>query len=175
MDPGDAVEVRFTKWGGLPHWEATATLLGTDAHGRWLGAPAGTVFERPGVRVVLDQDAVMLVPDDDGFVASFYAPGGSSWCQTYVDITTVPVVGPGGPGGPVCAVDLDLDVVRTWDGEVLVDDEDEFELHRDLLGYPDHLVAHARASCEAVLAAVTAGLPPYDGTATSWLDRVAAP
>ena len=42
-------------------------------------------------------------------------------------------------------VDLDLDVVLTRDGDLLLDDEDEFDQHRVTLGYPDDLVAAGTA------------------------------
>jgi hypothetical protein len=37
-------------------------------------------------------------------------------------------------------------------------------------GYPDHVIAGARASCEAVLAAVRGGHAPYDGSSARWLE-----
>jgi uncharacterized protein len=38
-----------------------------------------------------------------------------------------------------------------------------------LYGYPAEVVAAARASCDALVRAVHAGLPPYDGTHQRWL------
>ena len=84
------------------------------------------------------------------------------------------------------AVDLDLDVIRLpdplppveqrpWDvppagpGETFVDDEDEFAEHQVAYGYPADVVAGAQASCDALVAAVRAGLPPYDGAHERWL------
>ena len=54
-----------------------------------------------------------------------------------------------------------------------MDDEDEFAEHTVSLGYPDDVVAAARRSADAVLAAVRAGAAPYDGSHRAWLDRVA--
>jgi hypothetical protein len=147
------------KWPDRPHWEHDAVSLGSDEHGEWLGAPSGTAMSRPGVAFVSDQPHVTLVPRDEAFMATFYAPGGTSHCDVYVDITTVPVRTP----DAVTAVDLDLDVVRGWSGRVWVDDEDEFADHRVRWSYPGEVVRLAVASCEAVRAAVQAGHPPYDG------------
>ena len=66
--PGEPVRVAFTKWGGRPHWEYDARLLGTDEHGTWLGARAGTTLRRPGVTIDAPQHFVTLVPDAGGFV-----------------------------------------------------------------------------------------------------------
>ena len=57
-------------------------------------------------------------------------------------------------------------------GEVFVDDEDEFAEHRVAFGYPDDVVAAAQGTCDELVAAVRAGLPPYDGTHLRWLTRL---
>ena len=59
---GDAVRVVMTKWGGRPHWEFDATLLGSDEHGDWLGIVRGTVMRRPGATYVAPTHQVGLVP-----------------------------------------------------------------------------------------------------------------
>ena len=161
----------MTKWGRRPHWEFTATFLGSDRHGDWLGIPAGTTMTRPGATYVAPVDQVGLAPApgpdaDRGWLATFHATGGP--VRVYVDITTPPVW----DGGLLRAVDLDLDVVRGHAGRVWVDDEDEFAEHRLRFGYPDDLVGAAAASCERVHAAVEAEVPPFDGTAETWLARV---
>jgi protein associated with RNAse G/E len=159
-----ALRVVARKWPDLPHWEHDAVLLGEDAHGRWVGAPAGTVMSRPGVEFVTGSAQVSLLPLDEPFVATFYGTGGA--VDVYVDISTVPVW----DDDRVSAIDLDLDVVRGWTGRVWVDDEDEFAAHRVSLGYPDDVVALATRSCDAVLGAVRSGHPPYDGeTGRRWL------
>lgn len=55
------------------------------------------------------------------------------------------------------AIDLDLDVFEMMDGRVVLDDEDEFAEHIDQLGYPDDVIAAARAEADLVLAEVRAG------------------
>jgi len=157
----------FEKWGGHPHWEADALRLGHDEHGTWLGFPVGSTFSRPGATFDTTYLQVTLVPDAP-FVASFYAPGGGTPCDVYVDITTVPERGT----SLVRAVDLDLDVLRGWTGRVWVDDEDEFAEHRQRFGYPEDVVALAVASCDQVRGAVTGGGPPFDGTAARWMQHL---
>ena len=182
--PGSDVRVEMGKWGDRPHWQFTAVHLGADEHGEWLGTPAGTRHHRPGAEFRSGVDTVTLAPWGGWFLATFHRPG--IWCDTYVDIAT-----PSRWDGDVLrAVDLDLDVVRLadplpedsraiaraegrTDGEVYVDDEDEFAEHQVTLGYPADVVAAARASCAAVLADVRTGTGPFDGTAARWLDRLA--
>ena len=179
--PGTPVRCEMTKWGGRPHWQFAGVHLGSDEHGEWLGFPRGTHNHRPGYEFHSDVDAVTLVPTGGWYAATFHAPG--IWCDLYVDIAT-----PGEWDGTVLrAVDLDLDVIRmavtlpatlgsrrlAAAGEVFVDDEDEFAEHQVAFGYPADVVEAAQTSCEAVLAAVRAGHPPYDGTHRRWLDELA--
>ena len=172
-EPGARVRVVMTKWGGRPHWEFEATLLGSDQHGDWVGLPGGTFFARPGSEYVAPVDQVGLVPapgpdEDRGWMATFHARGGP--VRVYVDMTTPPVW----DGTVLRAVDLDLDVVRDATGRVWIDDEDEFAQHRALYGYPDEVARLAMTSCDRVQAAVRDHLAPYDGSAAAWLARVAA-
>lgn len=160
----------FAKWGGRPHWEYDALRLGEDDHGTWLGVPAGTLMTRPGAEFSADVHQVVLLPHS-AYVATFYAPGGTAPCDTYVDVSTVPVE----DDGRVTTFDLDLDVVRGWTGRVWVDDEDEFADHRVRFGYPDELVRLATASCGAVQAQVAAGTGPFaPGLGRAWLSRLAS-
>ena len=151
----------MTKWGARPHWEMDAVYLGTDEHGDWIGFPLGTFMSRPGFEFVTTNHQVGLVPAA-GWLATFHGPGGV--VNTYVDMTTIPVW----DGSVVRTVDLDLDVIERLDGTVFVDDEDEFEEHQVLYGYPPEIVALAAATRDTVLAAVSDRLPPFDGAATPW-------
>ncbi len=162
METGTAVRVALSKWGDRPHWEFGARFLGSDEHGDWIGVPTATRMVRPGAEFVSSTDQVCLVPRDSGWIATFHAPG--FLVLTYVDMTTVPVW-----DGPVVrAVDLDLDVVKTAEGRVYVDDEDEFAEHRVAYRYPPHVVALAETSRDEVLAAVVHEHEPFGTHAERW-------
>jgi hypothetical protein len=163
---GTSLRVAFTKWGGRPHWSADGVLLlGVDEHGTWLGQWPGTHYERPGMAFETEGHQVMLLPRERGFAATFYEPAGALQYRLYVDITTVPLVF----DGEVCAVDLDLDVLQSFEGELLVDDEDEFENHRVRYGYPPEVVASARAECDRVVEEVRSGAAIFsEAVAGQW-------
>jgi hypothetical protein len=166
--PGDLVRIEMTKWGDRPHWQIPATWLGSDEHGDWLGIPAGTLMVRPGREAIAEFDQVGLVPsaelppDRRGWLPTFHRAPSHIW--VYVDMTTPPVW----DGSSIRAVDLDLDVIRGREGDVVVDDEDEFEQHQVELGYPAEIIALAEATRDRVRAAILAEEPPYDGSHERW-------
>jgi len=166
------VQLIFTKWGDQPHWHIPTEPLGEDDHGVWLGVPEGTVMWRPGVRVETDYAAVILVPKNSPFVAMFMdrvpGPEEPNPPVVYVDMTTVPIF----DAETISAVDLDLDVIRRYDGTVFIDDEDEFTEHRELYGYPVDVVELAEGSCRDVVAGLTARTAPWGGQAERWLAAV---
>lgn len=160
------VRVRMAKWDGSPHWTYETVVLGEDAHGLWLGSPTGTRFERPGASYAQSRPRLHLV-SDDWCLPSFQEPG--TPYEVYVDIATPPDL----DSGELHAFDLDLDVVRGPSGRTWVDDEDEFATHRVAMSYPPRVVERATETCERVRAAVQARVPPYDGTAGAWMERLA--
>jgi protein associated with RNAse G/E len=175
MTSGEAVAVRFTKWDGGPHWEMDGRYLGADEHGHWVGARPPVMLERPGRSVAEERHLVGLFPHDGWFAVTFYErtePVLPEHVELYVDITTVPRWERTSAGMTVRMVDLDLDVYRTWTGEVVVDDEDEFAEHRVSLGYPDDVIRAAERSCAAVAVAVSAREEPF-GTGAAWFAKLA--
>jgi hypothetical protein len=164
-DPGDVVQVRFTKWGGGRHWEFPVTVLGTDDHGVWGGGAAGTWLSRPANTFESRYRWVTLFPHDRPWSASFYEPGHPD-TDVYVDMTSVPVW----DGAVVSLIDLDLDVILLVDGCLVLDDEDEFEEHRSALGYPSEVVDLARSSADEVLTAVGEGHEPFLTVGPGWLE-----
>jgi hypothetical protein len=170
--PADPVRLELTKWGDRPHWAFTAWWLGSDRHGDWIGIPRGTPMDRPGAHYEPPVPQIGLVPSSDlpdderGWLATFHDAPSHIW--VYVDMTTPPVW----DGATIRAVDLDLDVIRGRDGDVVVDDEDEFAEHRVAFGYPDEVIALAEASRDRVRAAILGEHAPYDGSHESWLRRL---
>jgi hypothetical protein len=164
------VRVRTRKWGDRPHWEFDAVRLGADAHGHWVGVPAGTWLERPGAGFHATSDHVVLIPYDAWWVATLYGDDPARPVDVYVDIST--------PSewsldeSAVTTTDLDLDVIKGPSGRIWVDDEDEFAEHRVSYRYPADVVEAAVRSCEEVMAAVTEGTGPFDGVHLGWIARL---
>ena len=91
--------------------------------------------------------------------------------EVYVDIATPSAW----DGTTVTCVDLDLDVARQVDGQVLVADEDEFAEHRESLGYPDDVVRRATDALRWAREALASAGAPFRRLAPRWfaaLDEV---
>jgi hypothetical protein len=161
---GSTLSVVFRKYDGSLHWHYPMTVLGEDEHGIWLGAPTGTPLRKG------DGPAR---PAPGGFIT---LAGAGAWSMpiwntvgrwaSYVDICSPVEV----TGGRVEAVDLDLDVVATWEGAVSVLDEDELTEHTALFGYPPEIVERARLEADVVRRRMEAGIEPFATAGARWLD-----
>jgi len=167
---GETVQVLYGKWGGGRHYEFTMSRLGEDEHGVWLGAPPRTTIWRPGATFPSSTEWVTCFARAAGWTASFY-PREEHDMAAYVDITTPPSWSRDEERGldVVAMVDLDLDVVLRVNGELLIDDADEFEEHRQSLGYPKDVVAVAESTTAAVFASIAAGDEPFPSVGQAWL------
>jgi uncharacterized protein len=164
------VDCDFRKWGDAAHWRFPTTLLGRDEHGTWLGNTPPTPYTGPRGAGEWTHAFAILVPEDAWWVASFNAR--AAWKTTdveiYVDVTTVPTWL---DQTHMTAIDLDLDVIRRFDGHVYIDDEDEFEEHRVKFDYPDDVVAQALRTTAELVQALEPGREPFGEAGRRWLEK----
>lgn len=164
--------VSYLKWPTELHYRARMVFLGEDSAGVWMGNRRGAMIERPGkVAGHSSQDSVTLFPRGAGWSSRWYSARGvdgraAMYC-CYVDVTTPPEITP----TDIRLVDLDLDVAKTWDGEVVLLDEDEFTRNRLIRDYPLDVVRRALRTAETTRSALTHGWFPFDGAADPYLDR----
>jgi uncharacterized protein len=145
MSPGGAVLFDWRKWPDAPYRSTTMIRLGEDDHGTWLFAPRGTVstYAERGSSP-LPVSFLTLVPSGDRWwIATWMRDNDEIDIDLYVDVVHPPQWV---SSGHVRIVDLDLDVVRTRSGDVVLADEDELELHSQTLGYPAGVVDGARTA-----------------------------
>lgn len=164
--PGDEIRQRYRKFDGSPHWRFDSVYLGSDEFGRWVGGRPGDVFARPGRTFTADAHYVTLIPTA-GWVATFNDPSSEVHSQIYVDVMSVPEWS----GHEVRAVDLDLDVVRRFTGEVRIDDEDEFAAHLREFSYPPELIDRARRTADWLLDAIRDRQEPFGSVGMDWLSH----
>ncbi len=158
----DAIHVRYAKWDGALHWHFDARLVDRDDHGTWLLVEPGTAYRRGEEPERIDEHGfVLLIPETGWWSAYFNAvPRRSSRHLVYIDINSAARW----DGNTVSLIDLDLDVTLSPDGEVRLIDEDEFEAHQGLYGYPRDIIEKTRQTATQVFDAISRGDEPF-GTA----------
>jgi uncharacterized protein len=82
---------------------------------------------------------------------------GCSLALWYCNITTPPTL----EGGELNYVDLDLDVAVRPDGFIELLDQDEFDLHQRMYGYPDEVIQEAERAAEEVAEMARRGSFPF--------------
>lgn len=162
------VTVQFLKNPDILHWGFEAVWLGEDEYGRWIALPEGSKRWKGELEVhPAAGDAVFCAPYDGWW--HLHYNGTRSRFSHFVDIATPPRwVSP----DRYEMVDLDLDVTRNQDGEVAVEDEDEFEIHQVRYGYSEEMIERARTEKEWVVEALRRRAEPFFEVAASWLMRV---
>ena len=164
----DRVLVDWRKWPDTAYRQTVMVRLGEDDHGTWLFAARGTATSYAGHDPApLPVDFLTLVPSGPAsWIATWMSGNDEIDIDLYVDIV---LPARWSTRDHLEVVDLDLDVIRRRNGEVILDDEDELELHATTLGYPSHVVATARATAAEVLGAVRDGRTPFGRPPDRWL------
>ena len=159
----DVVHIDFRKWDGSRHWQFAMRRLGEDDHGLWLWSPPGSDMQRGNEPMRKSERVnVKLIPDNKWWTAIWSA---GHDVDVYVDIITPPTWN----GSTVTMVDIDLDVMRRTDGRVSIEDEDEFDLHRVQMQYPERLIDTARATTAKIALAVEARHEPFGSVGDEWM------
>jgi len=163
------VRVIYRKYDGSLHWHMRLARLGEDEHGVWLGAPAGSQAQRGAEpAITFDQAYVLLIPAGQArwTLSCNAAP---AWTELYIDITT-PVRWT--DQDTVEMIDMDLDVIRYFDGSAKILDEDEFAEHQVRYRYPVAEIEAAERTAAEVLRAVQQYQEPFAEAGRGWLTRI---
>jgi protein associated with RNAse G/E len=165
--PNETVRVVYTKYDGSAHRDYPARRFETDEIGTWLGVTRGTPSVYHGRPSIEQIPFVLVIPHHAWWTGMFNPPPRTS--EIYCDITTPARW----EGDTVHIIDLDLDVVRRRDSELVeLRDEDEFAEHRELFGYPEDLVVEARAAAEKLMVALGDGSEPFASRYQKFLHEV---
>lgn len=172
LEPGQLVVARNRKWNGKAHWVVPGRYLGEDRHGWWIFQGTNEFCSRPGAAFYTESDAVLLVPRTGDWVATFYDDANPNHVRVYVDLAVAhewtdirPAV------TEFHVIDMDLDVIRTSDRGVFIDDQDEFAEHKLAMNYPAPLVESIQAAADQLYQAVKAQQAPFDGTDVEWFTK----
>jgi len=169
---GDFVVARAWKYDGGAHWVVPGRYLGADHHGHWVLQPKGSLVSRPGAAFHAASDAVCLFPHEGDWVGTFYDEHHPDRLRVYLDVSLNLGWRPLRPAGwEFNSIDMDLDVVGTADGSVLLDDEDEFAEHAQLMAYPPEIVERMRSAAAELLDRVRDGADPFGAGLEAWFAR----
>lgn len=168
MATGDEVLFDWRKWPETPYRSTPMTRLGQDKHGTWFFAPRGAAasYANHGPTPLPVSFLTLLPAGKHWWIATWMRDNHAIDIDLYVDI-----VHPPRWVSPACVriVDLDLDVIRRPNGDVVLDDEDDLELHAQTLAYPPELVDGARTAADTVLRAVAAFASPFARPPARWV------
>jgi uncharacterized protein len=166
MEP---VVVQYYKNPDVLHWGFVGYLVGEDQYGRWVGLPRGSErWKGETPQPPTGDDAVLCFPYEGWWTLHYNGPARP--VTHFVDITTQPVMA----DGRMEMIDLDLDLLVMDGGSVLVEDEDEFELHQVVLRYSPEMIQRAIAETKRIEADLLDGEEPFFGVAARWLQVVAS-
>lgn len=176
---GASVAAKYVKHPSTPHWRHDPMfVLGEDEHGIWLGGTERTFLkkgevdpptDRSEAGFFVDDPFVQLVVPEGWWTLIFNGPDRPpERISHYVDIVTPPEFGP----AEVRWVDLDLDIIRQANGDLFVDDEDEFLAHIDLLDYPPMWVDRARSEAARIYLAMERSDEPFGAVCEAWWRRL---
>lgn len=166
---GELIVSRNRKFDGKAHWVVPGRYLGEDQFGHWIFQGTGEFISRPGAALYTGSDAILLIPHQGDWVATFYDDAHPDGVELYIDLAIdffwkrirPSVV-------EFHMIDMDLDVVRSKRRGLYIDDEDEFAEHSLLMKYPAELHTRLQNECAALFAEVKARKAPFDGRDGTW-------
>lgn len=163
------VTVQFFKKPDILHWGFEGSYLGEDQFGTWIALPEGSQrWKGDGDIRPTKEDAVLCAPHH-GWWHWHYTGDGSVNYAGFIDICTPPVwVGE----SRYEMIDLDLDVGLKPNGDVVIEDEDEFEEHQVIYSYPPAMVQRAVEETQMIAESLRLRDEPFFAVSERWLSEV---
>ncbi len=158
---GRKIVVRSQKYDGTPRDEYEATLLDRQGSLVRIVVPRGTLVyggDKRRIEEATDTSTELYFTDRWYNVWHFDAARAPHWNLWYANVSL-----PATFDGEVLQwVDLDIDLRQYGDGSIVVLDEDEFEVNRRAMSYPDDVVEQALAARDEMLRLAETGAFPFD-------------
>jgi hypothetical protein len=159
----NGIYVNYRKWPDTLHWHFTVYPLGNDVHGAWFYLPDGAVVQKGSGTPQTSRTSIMLLPAHSRWVA-YWNTDKTKPHELYIDVIKLIKA----DSIEIAMIDLDLDVARTWEGQVEILDRDEFELHRKVLQYPKDVAEQAEGTVELLANLVRNGEEPFGVIGDTW-------
>ena len=162
------VHIDFRKWVSHRHWQFTMNWLDQDEWGTWLWTPPGSSAQRGAEPPqTFNHLNVKLISPGDWWTA-IWNDGGRY--DLYIDVITPAAIS----ADIVTMIDLDLDLVRTVDGAVTIQDEDEFADHQVRYRYSEYLIDRAVSATHGLKPKLEAREEPFGDVGDRMMARAKA-
>ncbi len=157
--------IHSTKYNGSQHYHFESEIISiTDREFRFYNRPGDPFDCYRGKLVSKSHSLRIFYPDRPWNVMVRWYP---DWRfeEFYVNIASLPTW----DGLALNWVDLDLDIIfSAGKNEPMLDDAEEFEIHKKKWNYPETLVAQCWRSVEEVWGMMKSQAHPFDLVTTSW-------
>jgi protein associated with RNAse G/E len=157
--PGPLWRLNVYKYDGRLHITLPLYLMDDDGTRLWMRTPVGGEINHltRGKSWAITRPSDMFFWREQWY--NVYVNYDESWQfrNYYCNVGLPPEI----RDGEIAYVDLDLDVQIWADGRMMILDEDEFEEHRVLFGYPEAVQQSAQDTVEDILARWRAGAEPF--------------
>lgn len=155
-EAGERALLRATKFDGSAHWIQPFRVVSDDGNLLITEYRARTPIFTSRGEFRSPYNSLVYFWRDRWFNVFRLARPGCELALWYCNITTPPTY----QDGQIGYIDLDLDVAVRPEGVIELLDEDEFEEHQELYGYPPEIIAEARsAAAEVTSLALEGGFP----------------
>jgi len=146
--PGTRLLLRATKYDGKPHWIQPLRVRSDDGNLLIADYRARTPIRTSRGEFRSPYDSRVYFWRDRWYNVFRLSRPGCPTALWYCNVTTPPEL----DGCTLGYIDLDLDVAVRPNGCIRRLDEDEFELHQEKYGYPDHVIAQAQRAADELVA-----------------------
>lgn len=157
-EAGDNALLRATKFDGSAHWIQPFRVVSDDGNLLITEYRARTPIFTSRGEFRSPYNSLVYFWRDRWFNVFRLARPGCELALWYCNVTTPPTY----QDGQIGYIDLDLDVAVRPEGLIELLDEDEFEEHQALYGYPPEVIAEARAAAAQVESLAREGGFPFN-------------
>lgn len=154
--PGSRALLRAIKYDGTAHWIQPFQVVSDDGNLLIASYRARTPIYTSRGEFRSPYDSLVYFWRDRWFNVFRLSRPGCGLALWYCNVTTPPTF----DGQQIGYIDLDLDVTVRSNGGIELLDQDEFDEHQKIYGYPDEVIAQAEdAAREIILLAEENGFP----------------
>lgn len=157
---GKMIVIKALKYPNRPHYEYPAKVLALSDDHVLVRADSGRTLTHHtrGKKFVFDMPSIELLSRKEWFTVAMECQGNN--CYSFYCNIAQPAIF---KDATISFVDFDLDLVKNKGGAWTIVDQDEFELHRKQLEYPDNIVKRVPIEIIKLKKRAEQNLFPFDG------------